>query len=174
VTTDNSTIQKWFDSHIEETWGAESVSIKSDDDEILAVVNLATADHKFLEQADDKEIAIKRIAKGFRKDTRQTRMAVAQEAQELFERKVSWGVNAGEDTYLFTHVTAPAMTRLRIAERQVLDTLVDCGVATSRSEALAWCVKFVKDNEADWLGNLRDAFKSVEKVREDGPSVTKS
>jgi hypothetical protein len=49
----------------------------------------------------------------------------------LFELKVSWGVQAGEDTYLFIHV------------------------ATSHSEALAWCVKFVKDNEAEWLANLR-------------------
>jgi NH3-dependent NAD+ synthetase len=137
-------------------------------------VNVSTEDHEFPEQADDKEIAIKRIARGFRKDTRQTRMAVAQEVQELFERTVSWGVSGGGDTYLFTHATVPAMTRLRIAERQVLGTLVDSGVASSRSEALAWCVKFVKDNETEWLGNLRDAFKSVEQVRDEGPSGSKS
>lgn len=87
---------------------------------------------------------------------------------------MSWGVQAGDGSYTFTHVTAPAMTRLRMGERRVLYTLVNSGVATSRSEALAWCVKFVKDNESDWLGNLRDAFKSVEKVRNDGPSITKS
>ena len=74
-------------------------------------------------------------------------MSVAEEAQEPFERKVSWGIQAGEDTYLFTHVTAPAMTRLRIAERRVLDTLVNAGVANSRSEALSWCVSFVSQNE---------------------------
>ena len=101
-------------------------------------------------------------------------MAVADQAQELFERKVSWGVQAGDGTYTFTHVTAPAMTRLRMGERRVLDTLVNSGVATSRREALAWCVKFVKDSESDWLGNLRDAFESVENVRNDGPSITKS
>ena len=101
-------------------------------------------------------------------------MSVADEAQELFERKVSWGVQAGEDTYLFTHLTVPAMTRLRIAERGVLDTLVNAGVANSRSEALAWCVRFVSKNEKGWLAELRDAFKAVEKVRSSGPSGNES
>ncbi len=149
------------------------ITIKSDDDEILAIVKVATEDSKLPEEADAKEISLKRIARGFRKNTRQTRMAVAEQAQELFERKVSWGVQTGDDTYLFTHVTAPAMTRLRMSEREVLDTLVNSGVAASRSEALGWCVKFVRNNETEWLGNLREAFKSVEKVREDGPSITK-
>jgi hypothetical protein len=174
VTTDNESIQSWFDSHIDETWAAEKITIKSDDDEILAIVKVATEDSKLPEEDDDKEIALKRISRGFRKNTRQTRMEVAEQAQELFERKVSWGVQTGEDTYLFTHVTAPAMTRLRLSEREVLDTLVNSGVAASRSEALAWCVKFVRNNETEWLENLREAFKSVEKVREDGPSNKKS
>ena len=174
MTADNATIQKWFDSHIDEDWGADEVRISTDDDEILAVVKLTTDDSELPEAADDKEIAIKRIARRFRKATRQSRMSVADSAQELFERKVSWGVQAGDDTYLFTHVTAPAMTRLRMGERRVLDTLVNSGVATSRSEALAWCVKFVKDNESEWLENLRDAYKSVEQVRNEGPTLTKS
>ncbi len=173
MTTDNATIQKWFDSHIDDEWGSVAVRVSSDDDEILVVVELKT-DDELPEQADDRELAIKRIARRFRKTSRQSRMTVAEQAQELFERKVSWGAEAGEDTYLFTHVTAPAMTRLRMAERRVLDTLVNSGVATSRSEALAWCVKFVRNNESEWLENLRDAFKSVEKVRNEGPSATKS
>jgi hypothetical protein len=174
MTADNATIQKWFDSHIDENWGAEGVRISSDDDEILVVVEVTTSDDELPEEADDKEIAIKQIARRFRKATRGSRMSVADQAQDLFERKVSWGVQAGEDTYLFTSVTAPAMTRLRMSERRVLDTLVNSGVAASRSEALAWCVKFVRTNEAEWLENLRDAFKSVEKVRNEGPSGTKS
>ena len=174
MTTTTADIQSWFDSHIDESWGSEGVTIKADDDEILAIVKVGTDDGELPESTDDKEIAIKRIARTFRKATRQSRMAVADSAQELFERKVSWGVQAGEDTYLFTHVTAPAMTRLRISEREVLDTLVNSGVATSRSEALSWCVKFVRDNEEEWLTNLRDAFKSVEQVRNDGPTGKKS
>ena len=66
MSADTATIQKWFDAHV-------------DDDEILAVVSVSTAE----------EIAIKRIARRFRSGTRQSRMSVAEEAQELFERKVS-------------------------------------------------------------------------------------
>ena len=61
------------------------------------------------------------------------------------------------------------MTRLRQNDRVVLDTLVDSGVARSRSEALAWCVKLVGEHADDWLGRLREAMADVQRVREDGP-----
>jgi hypothetical protein len=61
------------------------------------------------------------------------------------------------------------MTRLRQPERQVLDTLVDSGVARSRSDALAWCVKLVAEHAGSWLGELRDALGAVERVRRTGP-----
>ena len=63
------------------------------------------------------------------------------------------------------------MTRLRQPERQVLDTLVDAGVARSRSEALAWCVKLVGEHTNDWLGELRDAMTKVEDLRRQGPDT---
>ena len=66
------------------------------------------------------------------------------------------------------------MTRLRIAERRVLDTLVNAGMANSPSEAVSWCVSFVSKNEKAWLSDLRDAFKIVEKVRRDGPKGKES
>ena len=174
MSADTAAIQKWFNAHTDDEWGSEGIEITADDDEILAVVKVSTADDDLPDDPDDKEIAIKRIARRFRRGTRQSRMSVADEAQELFERKVSWGVQTGEDTYLFTHLTVPAMTRLRIAERGVLDTLVNAGVANSRSEALAWCVRFVSKNEKGWLTELRDAFKAVEKVRSSGPSGNES
>ena len=174
MSADTAAIQKWFNAHTDDEWGSEGIEITADDDEILAVVKVSTADDDLPDDPDDKEIAIKRIARRFRRGTRQSRMSVADEAQELFERKVSWGVQTGEDTYLFTHLTVPAMTRLRIAERGVLDTLVNAGVANSRSEALAWCVRFVSKNEKGWLAELRDAFKAVEKVRSSGPSGNES
>jgi hypothetical protein len=63
------------------------------------------------------------------------------------------------------------MTRLRQAERQVLDTLVDSGVARSRSEALAWCVRLVGSNTEQWLGDLRTAMEQVSRVRAEGPTA---
>jgi hypothetical protein len=62
------------------------------------------------------------------------------------------------------------MTRLRMPERHVLDTLLDAGVARSRSEALAWCVRLVATNEEGWISELRDAFAHVEDVRSRGPA----
>ena len=61
------------------------------------------------------------------------------------------------------------MTRLRLADRRVLDTLIDAGVARSRSEALAWCVRLVAKHESDWIQELRDAMSTVEEVRARGP-----
>ena len=109
-----------------------------------------------------------RIA-GYREDTRGQRMRIADEAQHRFGRKVSWGASCGDQTVWFTTLAAPAMTRLRMQERRVLDTLVDAGVARSRSHALAWCVRLVAERQDDWLKDLRGALESVEKVREEGP-----
>jgi len=70
---------------------------------------------------------------------------------------------------MFTTLSVPVMTRLRMRERQVLDTLIEAGVARSRSEALAWCVKLVADNEEEWLRELREALQRVREVRRQGP-----
>src|SRR6476620_5332219 len=110
----------------------------------------------------------------FREDTRAERMRIADEAEDRFGRKVSWGVDvgSGEDVerVLFTHLAIPVMTRLRQPERQVLDTLVDAGVARSRAHALAWCVRLVGENTSSWLSDLRRAMERVEQGRNTGPT----
>jgi hypothetical protein len=53
----------------------------------------------------------------------------------------------------------------------VLDTLVDAGVARSRSEALAWCVRLVGRHADDWLGGLREAMSEVDRLRAEGPEL---
>ena len=63
------------------------------------------------------------------------------------------------------------MTRLRMPDRRVLDTLVDAGVARSRSHALAWCVRLVGTKQAEWIEELRQALSHVEKARESGPGA---
>jgi hypothetical protein len=80
-------------------------------------------------------------------------------------------VRLGDTEALFTHVAAPVMTRLRQPERRVLDTLVDAGVARSRSDALAWSVRLVGQHADEWLGQLRDAMGEVDKLRGEGPSL---
>jgi hypothetical protein len=107
----------------------------------------------------------------FREDTRERRVDIAREAEHRFGRKVSWGVRCGDETTMFTQLSVPVMTRLRQSERRVLDTLVDAGVARSRSDALAWCVRLVGKNADDWLAELRDALQHVERARAAGPQV---
>ena len=89
------------------------------------------------------------------------RMRIAQEAERRFGRKLSWGASVGGERRLFTTLSIPVMTRLRLPERQVLDTLVEAGVARSRSEALAWCVRLVGKHQADWIEELREALVKV-------------
>ena len=106
----------------------------------------------------------------FREETRSRRIEIAREAEHKFRRKVSWGVTCADVTEMFTTLSVPVMTRLRQPERRVLDTLVDAGVARSRSDALAWCVRLTGENADAWLSRLRAALRHVEEVRDQGPA----
>ena len=97
-------------------------------------------------------------------------MRIAQELERRFGRKVAWGVTIGGERTLFTALSIPVMTRLRLPERQVLDTLVQAGVARSRSEALAWCVRLVGRHENEWIADLREALVRVNELRRRGPA----
>jgi hypothetical protein len=98
-------------------------------------------------------------------------MEIARQAERALRRTVSWGATCGDQRVLFTTVSAPAMTRLRLPERQVLDTLIAAGVARSRSDALAWCVRLVAEKQDDWLADLREAIEKVHEVRGKGPNL---
>lgn len=155
-------ITEWFTAHLPKDLFTGAPAVSADGDEILVIGPIATPD-----KADAATVA--GAVKEFRDRTREARMKVAAEAENLFNRKVSWGVRAGEDRHLFTSLSIPVMTRLRLPERATLDTLVETGVARSRSDALAWCVRLVGKHEADWLNELREALVHVQKVREEGP-----
>jgi hypothetical protein len=153
--------QAWFEGRLPSEWFT-SVTVTVDREEITVIGTLAD------ETAEEGAAAEGRISR-FRADTRAQRMEIAEEAQERYRRKVSWGAQLGETRALFTHISVPVMTRLRQPERQVLDTLVDAGVARSRSEALAWAVKLVGEHAESWLADLRGAMEEVDKLRATGP-----
>ena len=163
-------IQAWFAGRLPDGWFAGAPEVTSDREEILVVGTLA--DPTVAEGSTPEAVAEARAARvdGFREDTREQRIRIAQEAEHRFDRKVSWGAQVGDVRKLFTTLSVPAMTRLRMPERRVLDTLVDAGVARSRSHALAWCVRLVAERQDDWLKDLREALTSVERVRETGPT----
>lgn len=118
---------------------------------------------------DARQVARLSRAESFREDTRDKRISIARDAETLWGRKVSWGVRCGPDEVLFTTASAPVMTRLRMSERAVLDTLIEAGVARSRSDALAWCVRLVKRHQEPWIEQLRTAVSGVAQARAEGP-----
>ena len=136
-------------------------------DEVVVVGRLAGVEAGDDEQGAEREAG--RLAR-FREDTREQRMRIAQEAQRRYGRSVAWGAQAGETRQVFTSVAVPVMTRLRQPERLVLDTLVEGGVARSRADALAWCVKLVGQHADDWLAELRQSLEAVQRVRSAGPA----
>jgi hypothetical protein len=164
-------VRGWFTGRIPEEWQHAPVDVVVDREEVI--VRLTLADVGLPEDTAAAEIEEARAGrtKAFREDTRTKRMAIAREAEHRFDRKVSWQVSVGDRSELFTHVAAPVMTRLRQPQRQVLDTLVEAGVARSRSEALAWCVRLVGQHEDDWLSELRGAMSAVADVRAKGPAA---
>ncbi len=157
----------WFAGRLPDGWFTGPVDLTIDRDEITVV---GTRAEPAAGEGGPAAARAGRIAR-VREETRKQRMAIADAAQERYGRSVAWGAACGEDRELFTTLSVPVMTRLRQRERHVLDTLVDAGVARSRSEALAWAVRLVGQHADDWLTELRAAMASVEEVRGRGPQV---
>lgn len=162
----------WLAGRLPDTWFEGEPTVSVDRDEIVIMGKVPTPDLP----TDGDEATVAAAASGritrFREETRDERMTIDREAQHRYGRSIAWGAEVGGTTLLFTNLSVPVMTRLRQPERLVLDTLVDSGVARSRSDALAWCVKLVAANSDEWLGNLRDAMQAVESVRRQGPGMS--
>jgi hypothetical protein len=156
-------VSLWFSRQLPSDWFREEPELTADRDEILVVgdIDYATA----------TGVGESTCIAEFREATREHRVEVALTAERLWDRKVSWAVRCGNTYEVFTTASVPVMTRLRLEERQVLDTLIDAGVARSRSDALGWCVRLVAQHEVDWIERLRDAMSAVEQVRSEGPGT---
>jgi hypothetical protein len=162
-------LQGWFAGRLPDGWFQGPAEVTVDGDEIVVVGTLDEPEVPTGTEEGGREAARVARIKRFREETREARMAIADETEHRYGRKVSWGAAVGDTRRLFTNVAMPVMTRLRMPERQVLDTLIEGGVARSRSEALAWCVRLVGQHQADWIADLRDALTHVQKVRAEGP-----
>lgn len=163
-------VRGWFTGRLPKEWQVAAPEVTVDREEITVTLTVEDLDLRDATEVERAEARAGR-AKAFREETRERRIEIAREAQHRFGGKVSWAVRVGDHEELFTHVAAPTMTRLRQPERLVLDTLIDAGVARSRAEALAWCVRLVAQHEGDWLAELREAMTKVEDVRTKGPTA---
>ena len=164
---DRTEVAGWFAGRLPDGWFTAPVELLLDRDEITVIGTLPEPDAG---EGDPAAARAGRISR-FREETRGERMGIADAAQERYGRSVAWGVICGEDREIFTNLSVPVMTRLRQPERLVLDTLVDAGVARSRSEALVWAVRLVGEHAEEWLTQLRNAMASVEEVRARGPQL---
>jgi len=162
-------LRDWFAGKLPAGWFAGPPEVTGDDVEILVMGTLA--DVELATGTSDEGRAAARVARidRFREETRDERVRIAREAERHFRRKVAWGARCGDQAKIFTTLSVPVMTRLRMSERSILDTLVAGGVARSRSDALAWCVRLVGMHQADWIKGLRDALVKVDEARGKGP-----
>jgi hypothetical protein len=162
---------QWIAGRLPEGWFAGDPTVVVDREEITVIGRLPDQD------GDESEAHASGRAARFREETRSERMRIADETEGRYARKVAWGIEIGVigaenyERILFTHIAVPVMTRLKQPERQVLDTLVDAGVARSRSDALAWSVRLVGEHADEWLGKLREAMSTVDDLRAEGPDL---
>lgn len=171
-------ITAWFEGRLPDEWFEGRPEVTVDRDEILVVGRIPRPAHDDSGAADDgstdadaRHAAAAGRIQRFREQTRGERMRIADEAEARFERKVAWGAVCGDTRQVFTSLSVPVMTRLRQSERLVLDTLVEAGVARSRSDALAWSVRLVAQHQREWIEQLREALVAVEAARSSGPTA---
>jgi len=116
-------VQAWFVGRMPDGWFVEAPSVRADREEIVVVGRLATpeisgaaageqagadtageAAGETGDQTDDQaagrsadlaEVACRSRIAAFREDTRELRMKIADEAEMLWDRKVSWGASCG-------------------------------------------------------------------------------
>ncbi len=164
-------LRAWFVGRLPSEWFTGEPEVRIDREEITVVGALAEPQPSGDVTEAEAAAAAEGRSRRFREETREHRIEIAMEAEHRFGRKVSWGVACGGYKVMFTTFSVPVMTRLRQGERLVLDTLVDAGVARSRSDALAWCVRLVGQHQDSWLADLRSALRKVEQVRGEGPGL---
>jgi hypothetical protein len=169
--TTSEKLRGWLSGRLPSDWFDGEPEIVVDREEIVVVGAIPAPETPADASEAQRAAAVAGRVKQFREDTRERRMAIARELEHAGGRKVAWGVDVDGERTLFTTLSVPVMTRLRQPERQILDTLVDSGVARSRSEALAWCVRLVGRNSKEWLADLTDAMRKVADVRDAGPNT---
>jgi hypothetical protein len=160
----------WFAGRLPDGWFTTPPEVTVDREEILVVGTVP--EPTYPDGADDgaRQAAQQARIERFREETRAERIRIAEDAERRTGRKIAWGARCGDERQVFTSLSVPVMTRLRMPERQVLDTLVGAGVARSRSDALGWCVRLVRDHQGEWIQQLQDALVAVREARAAGPA----
>jgi hypothetical protein len=139
-------LQRWVAQRLPPDLAAGPPEVRRYADELVVMLQVATP-----ATPDEPAALIGRL----REESRALRMQIAGEIERGQRLPVAWGMRAGDTEILFTSRTAPVMTRLARAERDVLDTLVAAGVAETRSSALAYTVRAFAAEHGEWLAEVR-------------------
>ena len=159
---------EWFAGRLPD-WFDGDPTVVVDREEITVIGRLPEP------EAEQSEARASGRASRFREETRQERMRIADEAQDKYGRKVSWGVEVGSRRVRRANPVhphrgsgddAPAAAGAPGARHPRRRR-----VARSRSDALAWSVKLVGEHTDEWLTKLRDAMRNVDDLRSEGPQV---
>ncbi|HEX6488214.1 MAG TPA: hypothetical protein VF137_04980 [Candidatus Dormibacteraeota bacterium] len=99
-TADVSSIQGWFAGRLPDGWFS-GADITIEDDQIVVLGKLPEDSLPTGDEAARESFAAGRIAR-FRDETRGERIGIAREAEERFEKYVTWGAVLGGVTKRFT------------------------------------------------------------------------
>ena len=168
-TSPNDHLQGWFAGRLPDGWFAGPLSIDVDRDEILVIGTLAEPELPNDATSETRSAALAAGSPGSERTPAPSGCRSPTRPSGGSAGRCPGAPDAAINSARSPRLSMPAMTRLRMPERKVLDTLVDSGVARSRSHALAWCVRLIAERQEEWLKDLREALRTVEQVRADGP-----
>src|ERR1700716_4086346 len=124
--------RSWFAGRLPKAWFAGPPDVTADGDEVLVIGTLPDVELAKGTAPEARAAARQARIDRFREETREERVKIAREAERHFRRKVAWGARCGDETRIFTTLSVPVMTRLRMSERSILDTLVAGGGGRGR------------------------------------------
>jgi len=99
-TADLGSIQSWFAGRLPDGWFS-GADVTIEDDQIVVLGKLPEDSLPKGDDAQRESFASGRVAR-FREETRGHRIAIAREAEERFDKNVTWGAVLGGVTKRFT------------------------------------------------------------------------
>ena len=99
-TADTASIQSWFAGRLPDGWFS-GVEVSVEDDQIVVLGKLSEEGLPSSGESERESFAAGRIGR-FREETRGRRIGIAREAEERFDKNVTWGAVLGGVTKRFT------------------------------------------------------------------------
>src|SRR5512139_913654 len=102
-------VRGWFSGRLPDEWFDGPLDVVVDREEISLVGALAPPATAAGVSDTERAAMVAGHVQRFREDTRDRRIAIAREAEHLYDRKVSWGVDCDGERTMFTTLSVPVM-----------------------------------------------------------------